>query len=356
VIRIIREEDEPRLRLMARFGLSEIQAQAILDLRLRQLAKLEEVRIKGERDTLQAERADIEGVLASPARLRALMQQELTEDAERHGDARRSPMALAPEAEPFTEEDLLGSDPITVVLSDKGWIRAGKGHELDPAELAYRSGDRFASAARGRSNETLVFLDSTGRSYTLPAHTLPSARGQGEPLTGRLKPPAGARFVGLVLATADRRVVLASSSGYGFVSGVGELVSKNRSGKACLSVGDEGQALPPALVPADSDVLVVVLTSQGRLLAFPLSELPELARGKGNKLINIPAAALRSGEETVVGVVCMGAADEVLVQAGQRHLRLRQRDLDNYRGERGRRGALLPRGFQKVDSLSLASR
>jgi topoisomerase-4 subunit A len=263
---------------------------------------------------------------------------------------------VAADAQPFTEEDLLGNDPITVVLSDKGWVRAGKGHDLDPAELAYRTGDRFASAARGRSNETLVFLDSTGRSYTLPAHTLPSARGQGEPLTGRLKPPAGARFVGLVLATADRRVVLASSSGYGFVSVLGELVSKNRSGKACLGVGENAQALAPALVPVEADALVVVLTSQGRLLAFPLSELPELARGKGNKLINIPVAALRAGEETVVGVVCMGASDEVLVQAGQRHLRLRQRDLDNYRGERGRRGVLLPRGFQKVDSLSLASR
>jgi topoisomerase-4 subunit A len=356
VIRIIREEDEPRARLMTRFGLSEVQSQAILDLRLRQLAKLEEVRIRGERDTLNAERADLEAILASPLRLRGLIQQELTEDAEKHGDARRSPIGVAADAQPFTEEDLLGNDPITVVLSDKGWVRAGKGHDLDPAELVYRTGDRFASAARGRSNETLVFLDSTGRSYTLPAHTLPSARGQGEPLTGRLKPPAGARFVGLVLATADRRVVLASSSGYGFVSVLGELVSKNRSGKACLGVGENAQALAPALVPVEADALVVVLTSQGRLLAFPLSELPELARGKGNKLINIPVAALRAGEETVVGVVCMGASDEVLVQAGQRHLRLRQRDLDNYRGERGRRGVLLPRGFQKVDSLSLASR
>ncbi len=358
VIRIIREDDDPRARLMSRFGLSDVQANAILDIRLRQLARLEEFRIQGERDTLSAELADILQTLAEPARLRALIRGEMLADAERFGDARRSPLVSASEALPFTEEDLLSNDPITVVLSDKGWVRAAKGHELDPAELGYRTGDQFAFAARGRSNDTLVFLDSTGRSYTIAAHTLPSARGQGEPLTGRLKPPAGARFVGLALAAQDRRVVLAGSSGYGFVTTMADLISKNRSGKTCLSVAEPGQALPPALVPEGdpATVLVVTVTSQGRLLAFPLTDLPELARGKGNKLINIPPASLQSGEESVVGLVCMAASDEVLVLAGQRHLRLRQRDLENYRGERGRRGALLPRGFQKVDSLALSSR
>jgi topoisomerase-4 subunit A len=356
VIRIIREEDEPRTALMARYGLTEIQANAILDLRLRQLAKLEEFKIQGERDELDAERADIERTLGSKARMRTLIRKELLADAEKYGDARRSPLVEAEEAQAFSEEDLLGNDPITVVLSEKGWVRAAKGHELNPEELGYRTGDSFGQAVRGRSNDTLVFLDSTGRSYTVVPHTLPSARGQGEPLTGRLKPPAGARFVGLALGVPERRVVLAGNTGYGFVARLGDLVSKNRSGKACLSVGESGQALAPAPVPDGEALQVVVATDQGHLLVFPLDELPELARGKGNKLINIPAAALRAGEEQVVGVVCMSQADELLVVAGQRHLRLKFRDLENYAGERGRRGRLLPRGFQKVDSLVIASR
>jgi topoisomerase-4 subunit A len=356
VIRIIREEDEPRVALMEKFGLSEIQANAILDLRLRQLAKLEEIKIKGERDELEAERRDLQQTLGSKARLRTLIRKELLADAERYGDPRRSPLVEAAEAMAYAEEDLLGNDPITVVLSEKGWVRAAKGHELNPEELSYRGGDRFWQAVRGRSNDTLVFLDSTGRSYTVAAHTLPSARGQGEPLTGRLKPPAGARFVGVTLAAPERRMLLASSTGYGFVARLGELVSKNRSGKACLIVAEGAQALPPALVGEGAGQHVAVVTDQGHLLVFPIAELPELARGKGNKLINIPAAAAKDGSEQVVGVVCVGEADELLVMAGQRHLRLRWRDLENYLGERGRRGRLLPRGFQKVDSLAIESR
>jgi topoisomerase-4 subunit A len=356
VIRIIREEDEPRVALMEKFGLSEIQANAILDLRLRQLAKLEEIKIKGERDELEAERRDLQQTLGSKARLRTLIRKELLADAERYGDPRRSPLVEAAEAMAYAEEDLLGNDPITVVLSEKGWVRAAKGHELNPEELSYRGGDRFWQAARGRSNDTLVFLDSTGRSYTVAAHTLPSARGQGEPLTGRLKPPAGARFVGVTLSAPERRMLLASSTGYGFVARVGELISKNRSGKACLTVAEGAQALPPALVGEGAGQHVAVVTDQGHLLVFPIAELPELARGKGNKLINIPAAAAKDGSEQVVGAVCVGEADELLVMAGQRHLRLRWRDLENYLGERGRRGRLLPRGFQKVDSLAIESR
>jgi topoisomerase IV subunit A len=356
VIRIIREEDEPRSALMAKFGLTEIQANAILDLRLRQLAKLEEFKLKGERDELEGERADIERTLGSKSRMRTLIRKELLADAERYGDPRRSPLVQVEDAQAFSEEDLLGNDPITVVLSDKGWVRAAKGHELNPEELGYRTGDRFGQAARGRTNDTLVFLDSTGRSYTLVPHTLPSARGQGEPLTGRLKPPPGARFVGLAFGAPDRKVLLAGNSGYGFIARLGDLVSKNRAGKACLSVGESGQALAPALVSEGIDQQVVVVTDQGHLLVFPIGELPELARGKGNKLINIPAAALRAGEEQVVGAVCITPTDELLVIAGQRHLRLKYRDLENYVGERGRRGRLLPRGFQKVDSLAIESR
>jgi len=356
VIRIIREEDEPRLALMSRFGLTEIQANAILDLRLRQLAKLEEFKLKGERDELASERAGIEKTLGSKARMQTLIKQELLADAERYGDARRSPIVEAEESSAYTEEDLQSNDPITVVLSDKGWVRAAKGHDLNPEELSYRSGDRFFQAGRGRSNDTLVFLDSTGRSYTVVPHSLPSARSQGEPLTGRLKPPAGARFVGLAFGTPATRVLLASNLGYGFVAQLAELVTKNRSGKACLAVGQTGQALPPALVRDIDDQQVVVVTDQGHMLVFPLADLPELARGKGNKMINIPAAALKSGEEQVVAVACMTRDDELLVIAGQRHLRMKYRDLENYAGERGRRGRLLPRGFQKVDSLAIESR
>ncbi len=356
VIRIIREEDEPKAALMKAFKLSEVQANAILDLRLRQLARLEEMKLRGEKDELETERADIEKILGSKARLRTLIKKELLADAEAFGDERRTPLEAGQESSAFSEEDVITSEPVTVVLSEKGWVRAAKGHELNPAELNYRGGDRFWQAARGRSNETLVFLDSTGRGYSLAAHTLPSARGQGEPLTGRLKPPAGARFVGVGLGPAAARILLAGDAGYGFVCTLGDLVSKNKAGKAVLSVGKDGSALIPVPVPDGDDRLVVAVTSQGRMLAFPVSELPQLARGKGNKLLNIPAAAFKAGEEKLVAVQVVGADDELLVLAGQRHLRLKGRDLEGYVGERARRGRKLPRGFQKVDGLEVASR
>jgi len=355
VIRIIREEDAPRQALMKRFELTELQANAILDLRLRQLARLEEEKLTSEREALVAERSDIEKTLASKARLKTLIKKELTADAEAYGDERRSPLAEpGVDAVAFTEEDLLSNEPVTVVLSEKGWVRSAKGHEVDPEALAYRSGDRYGHSARGRSNELLVFLDSTGRSYAVAPHSLPSARGQGEPLTGRLKPPTGARFVGTAMGREDSRVLLASDAGYGFVVRLQDLVSKNRSGKAALSAG-AASALPPVPVPAGDDLLVAAATDAGRLLVFPLAELPELSRGKGNKLINIPAAAYKAGEERLAGVALLAPGDELLVYAGQRHLRMKSKDLEAYEGERARRGRKLPRGFQKVDSLAAAS-
>ncbi|HEX7034207.1 MAG TPA: DNA topoisomerase IV subunit A [Pseudomonadales bacterium] len=356
VIRIIREEDEPKAALMSAFGLSDVQATAILDLRLRQLAKLEEMKLRSERDELVAERADIEKTLKSKARLKTLIKKELLADAEEYGDPRRSPLKVAEEAAAFSEEEMQSNEPITVVLSEKGWVRAAKGHELDPRELGYRGGDRFGHAARGRSNETLVFLDSTGRTYSVAPHSLPSARGQGEPLTGRLKPPPGARFVGVALGPAESKVLLAGNAGYGFVCRLADLVSKNKSGKSVLSVGKDGSALKPVPVPAGDGLKVAAVTDQGRLLVFPLAELPELARGRGNKLINVPSAAFRSGEETMVAVQVLRPGDELVVQAGQRHLRLKSADLEGYEGERARRGRKLPRGFQKVDGLEIASR
>ena len=356
VIRIIREEDNPKDKLIETYKLSDIQANAILDLRLRQLAKLEEFKLKSEQDELSAEKADIEKTLNSKARMRTLMKKELLAVAEEYGDVRRSPLVEVQEAIAFSEEDLLTNDPVTIVVSAKGWVRSAKGHEMDPTELNFRSGDEFAQAARGRTNDTLVFVDSTGRAYNTPAHTLPSARGQGEPLTGRFKPPQGARFVGVVMGGSASKVLMTSSAGFGFVGSLQEMVTKNKAGKAVLSVPVGGMALTPYLL--DETVLasgwVASVTDQGRLLVFPLKELPELNRGKGNKLINVPAAAFKAGEEKMIASVALSEKQELIVHAGQRHLTLKHKDLENYLGERARRGRKLPRGFQKVDTLSVS--
>jgi topoisomerase-4 subunit A len=353
VIRIIREDDEPKAVLMKAFTLSDRQATAILDLRLRQLAKLEEQKLESERSELNVEKADLEKTLKSKARLKTLMKKELLQVAEEYGDERRSPLTAVDDAVAYSDEDLISNEPITVVLSEKGWARAAKGHEANPLELSYRSGDQYSHSARGRTNDVMVFLDSSGRSYAVAPHSLPSARGQGEPLSGRLKPGAGVRFVGVVMGPGSSRVLLASSAGYGFVGTLEDMVTKNKAGKACLSVPKEGVALPPVMVDLNADLQVAVVTSQGRMLVFGLSEVPELARGKGNRLLNIPTAMFKSGEETVVAVQVMNPTDELLVLAGQRHLRMKARDLENYVGERARRGRKLPRGFQKVDSLAV---
>jgi topoisomerase-4 subunit A len=355
VIRIVREEDHPRDALMSAFKLSEIQANAILDLRLRHLARLEEQKITAERDALEGEKLGLEKILKSKARMKTLLKKELLEDAEKFGDERRSPLGDVEEASAYAEQDLVSNDPVTVVLSTKGWVRSARGHEAEPRELNYRSGDEFLSAARGRSNDPLVFIDSGGRAYSVAAHTLPSSRGQGEPLTGRLNSPEGARFVGVVMGPGTSRLVLASNAGYGFVTTLATLLTKNRAGKAALSVPKGGVALPPATVGDGDEPLVVAVTSQGRMLAFPLADVPELSRGKGNKLINVPSAAFKSGEETVVGVAVIYESDRLLVVAGQRHLSLKRKDLEHYIGERARRGRKLPRGFQKVDGFEVES-
>ena len=355
VIRIVREDDHPRDALMSAFKLSEIQANAILDLRLRHLARLEEQKITAERDALEGEKLDLEKILKSKARMKTLLKRELIEDAEKFGDERRSPLGDVEEATAYAEEDLVSNDPVTVVLSTKGWVRSARGHEAEPRELNYRSGDEYLSAARGRSNDPLVFIDSGGRAYSVAAHTLPSARSQGEPLTGRLNSPEGARFVGVAMGPGTSRLVLASNAGYGFVTTLATLLTKNRAGKAALSVPKGGVALPPASVGDGDEPLVVAVTSQGRMLAFPLADVPELSRGKGNKLINVPSAAFKSGEETVVGVAVIYESDRLLVVAGQRHLSLKRKDLEHYIGERARRGSKLPRGFQKVDGFEVES-
>ena len=353
VIRIIREEDHPKSALMAHFGLSDVQAEAILELKLRNLAKLEEMKIRGEQDELNAERDNLEKTLGSDARMKTLIKKELLAVAESHGDDRRSPLVERGEAKAFSELELTSSDPLTIVLSDKGWIRAAKGHDIDPEGLSYKSGDSFKLAAHGRSNLPTVVFDSTGRAYSLASHTLPSARGQGEPLTGRISPPSGATFEGLLTGSDQDRFLLASDAGYGFVARFSDLQAKNKAGKAVLTLPKGARVMHPAPVPSGEDLLVAAATNEGRLLVFPLSELPEMARGKGNKIMGIPSARAASRDEFLVGVVALRASDVLQVTAGKQHLKLKFADLENYRGERGRRGNKLPKGFQKVASLAV---
>jgi topoisomerase-4 subunit A len=353
VIRIIRTEDKPKMVLMSRFELSDIQADAILDLRLRQLAKLEEQKIRGEQAELDTERADIERTLGSTARLKTLVKKELIRDAESFGDARMSPIVVRTEAQAFSDKDLLSTEPVTIVLSEKGWIRAARGHDVDAAELSYRSGDSFFMALPGRSNEDVVFLDSTGRAYTLAAHTLPSARGQGEPLSGRTNPPSGAHFTGMIMGDLAQQYLLASDAGYGFVASLGDLQSKNKAGKSVISVPAGGVVLQPQRVADMATDYVAAISNEGRLLIFPISELPVLARGKGVKIMNIPKPRLTDRLEYMGHLLVLTPNDSLVVQSGKRHISLKFADLEHYRGERARRGLKLPRGFQKVDSVEL---
>jgi len=354
VIAIIRHEDDPKHELMVRYDLSDIQAEAILNLRLRQLAKLEEFKIRAEQDELSAERDTLEKILGSERRLKTLVRKELEAIAEEFGDDRRSTLVQRDEAQAFNEMDLLSADPVTVVLSEKGWIRAAKGHEVDGASLNYKAGDTFFASAQGRSNQQVILLDSTGRSYALPAHTLPSARGQGEPATGRLNAPSGASFCGLLMGDDEQKVLLATDAGYGFVAKMADLYTKNRSGKGLISIPKGGQILPPIANVNVDDALVVAISNEGRMLAFPLSELPELARGKGNRIINIPTSRLQAREEFMLTVAVVAAGQSLVIYSGKRHHNVKFADLEHYIGERGRRGNKLPRGFQKVDRVEVA--
>ena len=353
VIHIIRTEDHPKQVLMERFELSEDQANYILDTRLRQLARLEEMKIRSEQEELQKEKEYLEGVLGSARKLKNLIRKELIEVAEEFGDDRRSPLVQRAEAQAFSETELLTSDPVTVVLSEKGWIRAAKGHEVDAESLNYKSGDQFRFSARGKSNQNVVLLDSFGRSYSLPAHQLPSARGQGEPVTGRLNPPSGASFEGLLLGSEKQKVLLASDAGYGFITSLDEMYSKNKAGKAALSLPKGGRVLPPVVFDQIEGSWLTAISNEGRMLVFPVSELPQLSRGKGNKIIGVPSARVQSREEFVVSIAIVSEDQTLQIFSGKRHLAMKFKDLEHYCGERGRRGNKLPRGFQNVSSASV---
>lgn len=351
VIRIIRTEDEPKAALIARFALTEEQADYILETRLRQLARLEEMKIRGEQAELTKEHERIVAILGSKAKLKKLVKDELLADAKKFGDARMSPLVSRQAAQALDETELVASEPMTVVLSEKGWVRAAKGHDVDPASLSYREGDGLLGAARGRSTQQVAFLDSTGRSYSTAVHTLPSARGNGEPLTGRFSPPPGAAFQALATGDNDTRFVLASSHGYGFVTRFENLTGRNKAGKAMLSLTPNAKVLLPAGVPGVGKERVVAVTSAGHLLAFALADLPELDKGKGNKLIDIPKAKL--GTERVVAVAVVAPGATLAVKSGTRTMTLSFKDLDAYVGARATRGGLLPRGWQKVDGLAV---
>jgi topoisomerase-4 subunit A len=353
VIHIIRTEDKPRNALMQRFKLTGTQADAILDLRLRHLARLEEERIRGEQKELSDERKSLEQILKSNRRLRTLVRDEIKADAKKYGDDRRSPLVQREAAQAIADADLIPSEPITIVLSEKGWVRAAKGHDIDARTLAYRSGDAFQAAARGRTNQTAVFVDAGGRCYALPAHSFPSARSMGEPLAGRLSPPDGTDFVGVIVGEADQQVLLASDSGYGFIGPVGEWYSKNKAGKAVLSVRGNARAIVPAPVYDREHDEIACLSNEGYLLIFAARELPELARGKGLKMMQIPPAKLQNRAEYMMAAIVIPAHGALKITAGNRHITLKQKDFDHYRSERARRGLKLPRGLQKVDAIEL---
>jgi topoisomerase IV subunit A len=353
VIRIIRREEEPKPVLIKRFKLSDEQAEAILETKLRHLAKLEEMRIRDEQQRLAVERKEIEALLASKAKLTKLIRAEIIADAEEYGDARRTRIVERAAAQAIEPTDLLANEPVTLVLSTGGWARAAKGHDIDPRALTYKTGDAFQAAARGRTTQAALFIDTTGRAYTLPAHSLPSARGAGEPLSGRLDPPDGARFAGVLIGEPTDQWLLATDAGYGFTVRLAELQSRNRAGKAVINVSPGAMVLPPVPVPGP-DALVVVVNSEGRLLMFPASEVPELARGKGNKLFGIPGKKAEMRAEMMTGVAVLAPGQSLSVYSGERHMTLAPADLEHYRGERAQRGAVLPRGWRSVERIAAA--
>jgi topoisomerase-4 subunit A len=357
VIRIIRREDEPKPVLMKRFKLSDEQAEAILETKLRHLAKLEEMKIREEQQSLSDERRELEAILASKTRLRNLVRDEIKADAAEFGDDRRTKIVERAAAQAMEETELLANEPVTVVLSTGGWVRSAKGHDIDPRTLSYKTGDAYQSAARGRSTQLAVFIDSTGRTYSLLAASLPSARGQGEPLAGRLDPPDGARFAGVLIGEPEDLWLLASDAGYGFTVRLKELHSRNRGGKAVFKLTEHALVLPPVSVPLSegrpaADARVALVNSEGRLLLFATDEVPELPRGKGNKLFNIPTKKAATREETLTAMTVLATGQSLAVFSGERQMTLTPADLKDYQGTRAQRGALLPRGWRTVERIA----
>jgi len=351
VIEIIRTEDKPKEELMTRFSLTDKQAEAILELKLRHLAKLEEMKLTGEQDELNKEREKLQTLLGSDRRLKTLIKKELLADAETYGDDRRSPIVQRSEAKALSERDLNPAEAVTVVLSKKGWVRSAKGHDIEGDKLSYKSGDSYLASAEGKSNQPVVFLDTSGKSFSCEAHLLPSARSQGEPLTGRFSLVAGENVEHVLMARDETHLLLASDAGYGFVCQFSDLVSRNKNGKSIITLPTGAKILPPNTVNNLQDDKVIAISNEGRMLVFPVADLPQLSKGKGNKLISIPALRAQSREEYVVTLATAAPDTAITLIAGKRKLTLKPADLEHYYGERGRRGNKLPRGLQRVDQI-----
>ncbi|HHR6500238.1 TPA: DNA topoisomerase IV subunit A [Providencia alcalifaciens] len=355
VIEIIRNEDEPKAVLMSRFNISDTQAEAILELKLRHLAKLEEMKIRGEQDELAKERDELQAILGSEARLNTLIKKEIQADAKAYGDDRRSPLQEREEAKALSEHEILPSEPITVVLSDMGWVRSAKGHDIEPSNLSYKAGDSFKGAARGKSNQAAVFLDSTGRSYSIDPLELPSARSQGEPLTGKLTLPPGATIEHVLMAPEEQKYLMASDAGYGFICTFNDLVTKNKTGKALMSLPENAKVMAPIELNNEKEDLLLAITKAGRMLLFPVSDLPQLSKGKGNKIINITGAQAASGEDLLVWLMVIPPQASITLYFGKRKLKFKSEDLQKYRAERGRKGTSLPRGLHNIERIDVDS-
>jgi topoisomerase-4 subunit A len=351
VIAIIRENDKPKPVLMKRFNLTEVQADYILDTKLRQLARLEEIRIRTEQEELAKEKAELEKILASAKRLKTLIRKEIIADADKYGDQRRSPIVQREAAQALDETALISSEAITVVLSSKGWVRAARGHDIDAEKLNYKAGDSYQASAKGKSNQMVVFFDSSGRAYTMPAHKLPSARGQGDPLSGYFSPPAGAQFVGVAIGQPGDMYLLASNFGYGFVTRLGDMQANTKKGKAVLNVGKQAIALPPSPITDVKADFIVAVSSAGHMLVTPVEQLPQMAKGKGNKIINVPSKLLKAGEEAVAAMTVVPAGCKLVVHSGKKYKTMKPAELEGYEGERGRRGLKLSQGYRTVDRL-----
>lgn len=353
VIEIIRTEDEPKPVLMSRFNISDTQAEAILELKLRHLAKLEEMKIRGEQDELAKERDELQAILGSERRLNTLIRKEIQADAKAYGDDRRSPLQEREEAKAMSEHEILPSEPITVVLSDMGWVRSAKGHDIEPTNLNYKAGDGFKGAARGKSNQAAVFLDTTGRSYSVDPLELPSARSQGEPLTGKLTLPPGATIEHVLMAPEEQKYLMASDAGYGFICTFNDLVTKNKSGKALISLPENAKVLAPIELNNEQEDLLLAITKAGRMLIFPVADLPQLSKGKGNKIINIAGAQAASGEDVLTWLMLLPVGASMTLHFGKRKLKFKAEDLQKYRSERGRKGTSLPRGIHNIERIDI---
>jgi topoisomerase IV subunit A len=356
VLQIIRQHDDPKAQLIKRFKLSDVQAEAILEIRLRQLAKLEEIKIRTEQKDLLTERDELQKILGSKARLKRLLRQELQEDAGIYGDDRISPLVTRNAAQIMQKTEILPSEPMTVILSVRGWVRAAKGHGFDVSSLHFKAGDSLKIALEGRSNQLVAFIDSTGRSYSTPIHTLPSARSAGEPLTSRFHPPANATFSAAITGMPEQSVLLASDAAYGFITQLSELYTKNRNGKAILKLPEQSQVLQPQLIDDLENNYIALATNTGYLLILPAKELPILPRGKGNKIMQIAAEKTGRRMEYVIALAVLPTKNTALsISSGTRKVILKTTDLTHYRGKRGQRGHKLPRALQKIEHLSMHS-